>query len=517
MTSSRFERALGSLCEQRDKSENAKEITDEALQHQATQVAMAVHSLLSDHPRILRDPVGTGKTAVALTTARLLLDEGVIDYVLLVAPNIVVANQWCERAEVPFGSDRRLNNKKWQRNVLRIVTHHTVPRGPSPDPKRTLVIVDEAHRGLQHNTGVYKKLLITAAEAKLLLVSATPFQMSTAGLTSMLGLGTGIDQLDALALATYGKSVTAVLRAFDRDPKSADVGQAADVAAHLKDAAATALQSHLLPRTKMKGQPPPVPKFEYVPLGTWATGYHVARVLPELVGEGKNDSFQRGLVSSSETVWNNPVMSECLKELQRISDPRIRAFLGALDERLGHGADHPKVAATTDWVVSQVEDGHHVIVFTVWKETQKTLHKTLAKRLGDDTVTGPVKGTIPDVFRTRVSEPDGSPVVLVLTDRFSESIDLDGGCPSLVHHDLSWNPVRITQRWGRVVRVRTGFEPIPPERIYIPVLDTEVDRRVARTVQGRTNLVSLMVPAAESNDAWNLPDSLLERISTAVK
>jgi hypothetical protein len=182
----------------------------------------------------------------------------------------------------------------------------------------------------------------------------------------------------------------------------------------------------------------------------------VARVLPELVGKGKNDSFQRGLVSSSETVWNNPVMGDTLDKLLGGSDPDICAFLEMLDARLGHGIDHPKVKATTDWVVSQVHEGHHVIVFTVWKQTQKTLHETLAKRLGDDTVTGPVKGTIPDVFQKRVSEPpDGSPVVLVLTDRFSESIDLDGGCPSLVHHDLSWNPVRVTQRWGRVVRVRT--------------------------------------------------------------
>jgi hypothetical protein len=518
MASSRFKRALASLHEQRDKSENAKEITDEALQHQATQVATAVHSLLSDHPRILRDPVGTGKTAVALTTARLLLDEGVVDYVLLVAPNKLVANQWFKRAEVPFGVARRMNSKKWQPKVLRIVTHHTVPAGPSPDPMRTLVIVDEAHRGLQRSTDVYKDLLTTAAGAKLLLVSATPFQMSTAGLTSMLRLGTGIDEHDAHALATYGRSVTAVLRAFDRDPKSADVEQAADVADHLKDAAATALQSHLLPQTKMTSQPPPDLKFACIPLGSWATAYHVARVLPELVGKGKNDSFQRGLVSSSETVWNNPVMGDTLDKLLGGSDPDICAFLEMLDARLGHGIDHPKVKATTDWVVSQVHEGHHVIVFTVWKQTQKTLHETLAKRLGDDTVTGPVKGTIPDVFQKRVSEPpDGSPVVLVLTDRFSESIDLDGGCPSLVHHDLSWNPVRVTQRWGRVVRVRTGFEPIPPERIYIPVLDTEVDRRVARTVRGRTNLVSLMVPAAEGNDAWHLPDVLLKQISTAAE
>ncbi len=64
----------------------------------------------------------------------------------------------------------------------------------------------------------------------------------------------------------------------------------------------------------------------------------------------------------------------------------------------------------------------------------------------------------------------------------------------------------------------TGFEPIPLERIYIPLLDTEVDRRIARTVQGRMNLVSLMVPAAEGNGAWHLPDeSLRKRISIATE
>lgn len=30
--------------------------------------------------------------------------------------------------------------------------------------------------------------------------------------------------------------------------------------------------------------------------------------------------------------------------------------------------------------------------------------------------------------------------MLVLPDRFSESIDLDGGNPSTDHHDLTWNP-----------------------------------------------------------------------------
>ena len=145
-------------------------------------------------------------------------------------------------------------------------------------------------------------------------------------------------------------------------------------------------------------------------------------------------------------------------------------------------------------------------------ETDPERVDVLADRLGENNVTGPRTGTIPKPFLDRVRRaPDGEPVVLVLTDRFSESIDLDGGRPSLVHHDLSWNPVRLTQRWGRLVRVRTGFVPIPPERIYVPVLDTEVDQRLALTIAGRRNLAGLMVPAAEEGDGWQLPDKLLRK------
>lgn len=517
MARSRIERrALALLREQRDNSPDAAAITDGALEHQAIQTARTSAGLRAGHPLILRDPVGTGKTAIALTAARILLDDELIDYLLLVSPNKVVAKQWHNRAEIPFGSSRRLTGGKWQKGVLRIATHRTVPTRPSPDPSRTLVIVDEAHRGLQSGSNdIYKTLRTTAAGAKLLLVSATPFQMSTAGLTSMLRLGTGMDLHDAEALASYGKSLTAVLRAFDHDPRSPEVERAAARTAEMKDAAARALARHLLPLTGMRGRRPPPPRQENILLGGWATAYHVARVLPELVGEGKYDSYQRGLVSSSETVWHNPAMATRLAKLQDLgSDPSIRSFLIELRARLGSGTDHPKIAATSNWVLSQFHNGHHVIVFTVWKETQQALRKVLAERLTEDVVTGPLTGTIPEAFRKRICKPaSGSPVVLVLTDRFSESIDLDGGCPSLAHHDLSWNPVRLTQRWGRIVRVRTRFEPIPAERIYIPVLDSEVDRRLARTVIGRANLVSLMVPAAEGHDAWQLPDDLLQRIA----
>jgi hypothetical protein len=54
-------------------------------------------------------------------------------------------------------------------------------------PEGTLVILDEAHRGTQNQqSATYKRLLRACTDRAVLLVTATPYQLSTSGLTSML-------------------------------------------------------------------------------------------------------------------------------------------------------------------------------------------------------------------------------------------------------------------------------------------------------------------------------------------
>ncbi|HAZ08858.1 MAG TPA: hypothetical protein DCZ01_10140 [Elusimicrobia bacterium] len=57
------------------------------------------------------------------------------------------------------------------------------------------------------------------------------------------------------------------------------------------------------------------------------------------------------------------------------------------------------------------------------------------------------------------------------SDRLSESVDLHGGCGTMVHFDLDWSPLRMMQRVGRLWRHsgflkngngrRTGLPPFP--------------------------------------------------------
>jgi len=68
-----------------------------------------------------------------------------------------------------------------------------------------------------------------------------------------------------------------------------------------------------------------------------------------------------------------------------------------------------------------------------------------------------------DIFNSEKN----SAVVLVTTDRLSESVDLHKQCNTLIHFDLAWSPLRMMQRVGRLWRYgaynspgRIG--PLPP-------------------------------------------------------
>lgn len=81
-----------------------------------------------------------------------------------------------------------------------------------------------------------------------------------------------------------------------------------------------------------------------------------------------------------------------------------------------------------------------MVVFTSWLPTRDAIGKVLIEA-GMEDVAAPTGSTVPGALESRFKADAGDrPVVLVLSDRFSESIDLDGGNPSTVHHDLTWNP-----------------------------------------------------------------------------
>lgn len=54
---------------------------------------------------------------------------------------------------------------------------------------------------------------------------------------------------------------------------------------------------------------------------------------------------------------------------------------------------------------------------------------------------------------------DPSYRVYVLTDKYSEGKNFHK-CQAIVNYDLPWNPIRKTQRQGRIVRIGASFDEV---------------------------------------------------------
>lgn len=494
------------------------------VERQAERAAHLVAAVRSGNAVLVDDPVGTGKTVVTLAAAARLLDLGWIDRVLVVAPNVTVAHQWEERARSAnqgiryFQRVARDGRGPWQQGMLRAVTRSKLT-GPPPGAARYLVIVDEAHRGLQHPGGLRDRLLEWREAAELMLVTATPFQLSMTGLTTMLSVGKARPG-DLKALEGYGRKAAEALRRrshaagpggrsqADGPLRQAQDGHQQDVPT-LRNKAEEALRRYRPPGNlgEALGVPPP-PRLDdpnslrRLPVDPrWRDAFEVARLVPELVGCGKGDAFQRRLVSSSEAFWAGKAGTA----LESHANHRaVRDFVRALRQDLGTGAGHPKVRATAERAAEWAAGGRHVVIFCTWIESADAIYKALRQRSGRSwEVKRPTGTTVGPAVVTRLSQPPGAgepPLVLVLTDRFSESIDLDGGRPCLIHHDLPWNPARLRQRWGRLVRAASGFEAIAAEDVFIPVLDVYTDRRLHETVVKRARIGDAVLLPIEPDD-----------------
>jgi hypothetical protein len=477
---------------------------DRLIDAQARRAAELVSRVRTGRAVLVDDPVGTGKTVIALAAAARLLRSRTVDRVLVVAPNANVAEQWEERArQVRQGGyftkvARRTSDKtqKWQHGMVRVVTRRELT-SPPPGGARHLVIVDEAHRGLQHQGGFHDRLSEWKDAGRLMLVTATPFQMSMTGLTTMLQVG-HVEKADLEALRDYGKAASAAIRhnletGADPDPEHREqihelsTQAGAVLAGYRGTVSLTAVLG--IPRAPRLDDPASLHRVPAT--GEWRDAFEVARLVPDLVGVHNGDAFQRRLVSSSEAFWCGAA-GTTLTELAS-GDRRIATFARHLKAGLGKGTQHPKVARTVEQAASWASDpgAWHVLVFCVWDETAAVIEEALSKlpRRPFD-VERPDK-IVPETLKQRLADPPSvasPPVVVVLQDRFSESIDLDGGRPCLIHHDLPWNPARIRQRWGRVVRASSGFKPVPADRIHVPVLDVHTDNRLLDTVLHRAEI-----------------------------
>lgn len=503
-----------------DAPARAGQITDEHLRRQ-TVLAERLHEQLcsgvSAPATVLASPTGTGKTLIALAAALQAVDGDRYDRVAILAPNIHVRDRWQDHAAAMIGDQDHVaiaeRTTAPRAGELVAYTVGTLPKSRFPDG--TLVILDEAHRGTQNpETQSYRRLERACADRAVLLVTATPYQLSTSGLISMLTVNGSREreqELEPVRKLAARLCPLLLGEAATTEPSVSDLQQ-------LRSAVRDSRQviDHHLVRpsagdTTAVYQPAEA-SIEHVPLDTeWATAYWTARALAALTERGVTDTINRGLDSASETFLGSSLAGRLRTE----ADGQ-RVLLDALKTALGSGTDHPKVRRTVAWVRDKVALEGHVLVFSYFINTQRALAEALGAELGEDHVHAPTGSSIPTWAVERFRDPTAEPFVLVVTDRFSESIDLDGGRPCVVHHDLHWNPNRLRQRMGRVTRLSTGYQPVEPTDILIPVLETPTDQRLCQTVLKRFSLGDLLVPAEYESALDRLPAETAETIREAL-
>jgi superfamily II DNA/RNA helicase len=79
------------------------------------------------------------------------------------------------------------------------------------------------------------------------------------------------------------------------------------------------------------------------------------------------------------------------------------------------------------------------------------------------------------------NESKGKTNVLIVTDEHSQGISLHKSEAWLIHFELSWNPIRIIQRYGRVWRINNTTHKLTlPSAFYIPHSFSSEEEQIAR-------------------------------------
>ncbi|MBN2561149.1 MAG: helicase [Phycisphaerae bacterium] len=145
-----------------------------------------------------------------------------------------------------------------------------------------------------------------------------------------------------------------------------------------------------------------------------------------------------------------------------------------------------------------------VLIFSSFKDTARYVHRALTRTgndkwrssIGDPTIRRIDSGNHPDerghilgrfapVANEATIEPDEAIDVLVSTDVLSEGQNLQD-CGVIINYDLTWNPIRLVQRNGRIDRIGSPHDEIA---IYNMFPEDELER-LLRLVERLTQRIS---------------------------
>jgi hypothetical protein len=409
---------------------------------------------------LLADPVGSGKTFVALAVAALFNGSAPTT---CFAPAMILF-QW-KSAAASLGVP-----------VL-LCSHEQVSRGRLPPPVRGMVIIDESHHYRNHGTRRYGHLAPWLLGCRTLLVTATPIVNRALDLAHQLHLAVRDDVLVAYGVA----SLKTLLRGGGTHPALGRLVFEGEMANHLR------------PRRVVKSS---------TSTSEWRWMDRSVAMLSDLrLSENKSIASLVRTVLFRAAASSPAAVAGTLRRYRRLllhaRDARdagqflgraeLRRFTAELGDQLMLWQLLPATDASSELVLTDLAEIDKILetidraspvndpklerlrqslldmkpslVFVCSRDTVRYLRNALAELrvawcTGERAGIGHVRLPRATVLGWFQPGNHGDPPArhLVVTDVAAEGLDLQRAA-RVVHYDLPWNPMRLEQRVGRAVRL----------------------------------------------------------------
>lgn len=435
-----------------------------------------IAAIRQHHGAMLADPVGSGKTYVALAVAAALNREAPV---ACLVPAVLI--------------------HKWEITAARVGvqlilgSHEQVSRGLLPERSRGLVIVDESHHFRNRHTKRYVHLASWLVGRPALLVTATPIVNRLSDLGHQLHLAVrdnalafdGILSLRALLASGCARPALGQLIVEDAvvdrgrpsrvpktsTPPNAECGEATRMVESLRvlrlsraRTIATLVRGVLLRAVASS------------PAALAGTLRRYRRLLlhardAQESGRAMDRSELRRFTAElgDQLIWwellpsNDAETDLELSDLASLDDLIVRAATA--------GERDPKLGRLRDLLV----DGKPTLVFTSSRDTVHYIRERLdgfqlAWCTGERAGLGgnPLpRQVVLEWFREGHAPAGGWPRHLVVTDVAAEGLDLQRAA-RVVHYDLPWTPMRLDQREGRAVRLGSRHSEVEVVRFTPP-------------------------------------------------
>jgi superfamily II DNA or RNA helicase len=463
---------------------------------------------------LLADPVGSGKTYVALAVAAAQRRTAVC---LVPA---MLAQQWADVA-------RRLGVP------VEIGTHQQASRGRLPEVRTGLVIIDESHHFRNPGTRRYGHVAPWLIGRHVLLLSATPIVNRVGDLAAQLLLGVRDDALlpdGVISLRSElagGTGVAALGRLVAED--TADAGprptrtSRISAATSGEDDAARGLLDRLRLLQLSRHAP---------------TAALIRSVL--LRAAASSPAALAGALRRYRSLLRHG--TDAQRAGRSLGRAELREFAGELDDQLvfwelvsdGHGTlelalhdldaiggviDACAGAAAADAKLGRLRsllaDGRPTLVFTTRRDTVRHLRDGLgvvvAWCTGDRAGLGHAPATRSAVMRWfQATGPQPMPHCLVATDVAAEGLDLRRA-ERVVHYDLPWTPMRLEQREGRAVRLGSSHARIEVIR-FAPPPALETALRLGERLERKAALPGQAGLGPDGARLWRWRSALADRL-----